>query len=97
MSKAELARIDLTEARISGVSFTNSNLSRSDLRDLDLIDADFSGTYMYLTRLDGADLSRTKGLTTDQLAIACGTQRTRLPDGISPPPNWPCPDLGADE
>ena len=42
--------------------------------------------------IEGADLSRTKGLTAEQLAIACGSAETQLPSGLTAPANWPCPD-----
>jgi hypothetical protein len=57
-------------------------------------DADLTGTYMFLTRVSGADLSRTTGLTADQVAIACGSEETLLPEGLSAPETWPCPDYG---
>jgi uncharacterized protein YjbI with pentapeptide repeats len=92
MSKAELARVILRDAVISGVPFSYSNLSRADLTGTDLEDAEMTGTYMFLTRLDGADLSRTKGLTQGQIALACGDAKTALPEGLTAPQNWPCPD-----
>jgi uncharacterized protein YjbI with pentapeptide repeats len=92
MAKAELARIVLTGAVVAGVSFTYSNLSRADLRGLDLEDADLTGSYMFLTQIGGANLSGTKGLTQGQIDIACGTSDTQLPTGLAAPPSWPCPD-----
>jgi hypothetical protein len=46
---------------------------------------------MFLTLLDGADLSGATGLTQDQIDIACGSADTRLPVGLTPPAGWPCP------
>jgi uncharacterized protein YjbI with pentapeptide repeats len=86
----------LTDATISGVTFSFSNLSRADLRGADLQDADLTGAYMFLTQIGGADLSRTSGLTADQLGIACGSADTRLPEGMTPPPSWPCPDYASE-
>jgi len=96
MSKAELARVILRDAVIAGVPFSYSNLSRADLSGTDLDDAELTGTYMYLTRLDGADLSRTKGLTQYQLSLACGSTQTMLPEGLTIPEHWPCPDYSAE-
>jgi uncharacterized protein YjbI with pentapeptide repeats len=96
MAKAELARVILIDAVVSGVSFGYSNLSRANLTGTDLEDADLTGTYMFLTRIDGADLSRTNGLTADQLEIACGSADTRLPEGLATPESWPCPDYSAE-
>jgi uncharacterized protein YjbI with pentapeptide repeats len=97
MSKAELARIVLTDATISGVSFSYSNLSRSNLVGVDLGDADLTGAYTFLTQLSGANLSATKGLAQGQLDIACGSAETQLPPGLAQPAKWPCPDYDDDD
>ena len=96
MSKAELARVIFKDAVIQDVSFSFSNLSRADLIGTDIGNADLSGAYTFLTRLGGTDLSKAKGLTEDQLAMACGSETTLLPAGMSAPPNWPCPDYDDD-
>ena len=79
-----------------GVTFSYSNLARADMRGVDLGDADLTGSYMFLTQIEGADLSKTKGLTADQLAIACGSAETQLPAGLTLPTEWPCPDYSAE-
>jgi uncharacterized protein YjbI with pentapeptide repeats len=91
MAKAELARIVMTSAVISGVTFSFSNLARADLKGVNLEDADLTGSYMFLTLVEGADLSRTKGLKADQLEMACGSAETQLPSGLTAPEGWPCP------
>jgi uncharacterized protein YjbI with pentapeptide repeats len=91
MDRAELPRIILKGAVISGVTFSFSNLARADLGGANLGDADLTGSYMFLTYIAGADLSGTKGLTDDQLAIACGSAETQLPSGLTAPESWPCP------
>jgi uncharacterized protein YjbI with pentapeptide repeats len=91
-----LARIVLSGATISGVSFSYSNLSRANLRGVDLGDADMTGSYLFLTMLAGANMENVKGLTQEQLAIACGTTETKLPAELSPPETWPCPDYDDD-
>lgn len=96
MAKAELARIVLKSAVISGVTFSYSNLARADLRGVDLGDADLTGSYMFLARIEGANLIGTKGLTAEQLAIACGSAETQLPSGLTAPDSWPCPDYTAE-
>lgn len=96
MQRAELARIVLTDATISGVSFAYSNLSRSNLIDVHLGNADLTGSYTFLTRIGGADLSQTTGLTNWQLSLACGTSETKLPAGLVAPESWPCPDYDDD-
>jgi len=96
MSKAELARVILRDAVISGVPLSYSNLSRADISGTDFEDAELTGTYMYLTLLNGADLSRTKGLTQYQVSLACGNDQTALPEGLTAPDHWPCPDYSAE-
>lgn len=96
MAKAELPRIVLASAVVSGVTFTFSNLARADLRGVNFEDADFTGAYMFLTVIEGADLSRTKGLSADQLDMACGSAETQLPSGLTAPEGWPCPAYNAE-
>ncbi len=42
----------------------------------------FSGAYLYQTRFEKTDLSAAKGLTKEQLQIACGDATTKLPADI---------------
>src|SRR3954470_17489709 len=46
--------------------------------------------HLFRTQLDGADLSRTVGLTQAQIALACGKPETKLPTGMTQPESWPC-------
>jgi uncharacterized protein YjbI with pentapeptide repeats len=55
-----------------------------------LEDTDLGGAYLFRTRLDGVDLSRTKGLDQQQIGLACGTAETKLPAGLAKPASWPC-------
>ena len=50
------------------------------------------GAYLYLTRIEGSDLSGVLGLTQWQVDVACGDGDTKLPEGLSRPPDWPCGD-----
>jgi len=45
---------------------------------------------VFLTRLEGVDLSAAVGLEQGQIDIACGDGATRLPAGLSSPAAWPC-------
>jgi uncharacterized protein YjbI with pentapeptide repeats len=58
--------------------------------DANFANADLTGAVLQLTRIEGADLSKVKGLTASQLNEACGNEKTRLPQGLSPPASWPC-------
>jgi uncharacterized protein YjbI with pentapeptide repeats len=92
MSKAELARVVFDKAKLAGVNFSFSNLARARLTGLDLAGANLTGAYLFLTQIGGADLSRASGLTQAQLDLACGTDQTKLPQGLNRPKAWPCGD-----
>jgi uncharacterized protein YjbI with pentapeptide repeats len=77
-------------AKLTGVDFSYSNLSRARLSGLDLQGVNLARSYLYLTQLNDANLSGATGLTQDQLDMACGNAGTKLPAGLSPPQSWPC-------
>lgn len=89
--KAELGRANFQKAELTGTSFSLANLSRADLRN-----ATFEGpiafdrAFMYLTRIEGLDLSAATGLEQAQVDLACGDQSTKLPPGLKAPTDWPC-------
>lgn len=59
---------------------TRLNLVRADLSDIVLPEISFRGAELRGARFEGADLSKVTGLTKDQLAGACGDDRTKLPE-----------------
>ncbi|HJS84683.1 MAG TPA: pentapeptide repeat-containing protein [Acetobacteraceae bacterium] len=66
----------------------------TDLRGANLAGASLSGAYLgsallVQTHLEGASLEDVVGLTIEQLALAYGDAKTRLPAGIARPPHWP--------
>ena len=67
-----------------------ANLARTDLRGASLKGTDLTQAYFFRTRVEGVDLSQTKGLTQDQIALTCGDDKTKLPTGLNSPPSWPC-------
>ena len=93
MSKGEFFRIEFEGADLADVDFSSSNLARSDFRG-----ATFSGpismanTFLFLTRLEGLDMSQVSGLQPWQLELACGDDSTVLPSGVARPAAWPCSD-----
>ncbi|NVP57511.1 pentapeptide repeat-containing protein [Mycoplana rhizolycopersici] len=90
--KAELGRADFRGAVISGASFPLANLSRADFSKATFDQPlDFSQAFMFLTRIEGLDLTNAKGLSQEQVNLACGDGKTRLPAGLTAPSNWPCP------
>jgi uncharacterized protein YjbI with pentapeptide repeats len=89
--KAELGRASFDRAVLTGARFSLANLSRADLSE-----ATFEGpvafdrAFMFLTRIEGLDLSAATGLEQAQLDLACGDAKTKLPAGLSAPTSWPC-------
>ena len=90
-SKSELARVDFSGADLNGTRFSFANLARADLRSAEFATSiDFEGAYFYQTKLEGVDLSKATGLEQWQVDMACGDDRTTLPDALARPTNWPC-------
>jgi uncharacterized protein YjbI with pentapeptide repeats len=89
--KAELGRADFSGATLSNVSFAMANLSRAELEKSKVEGPlDFTGAFLFLTRLDGLDLSAAVGLQQAQVDQACGDDATVLPQGLAKPAAWPC-------
>ncbi|MCP5283006.1 MAG: pentapeptide repeat-containing protein [Rhodoferax sp.] len=88
--KAELQRANFEGANLDGANLTGADMARANLANTRLDGTRLAQARMFRTRLEGVDLSRTSGLTTPQLEIACGDARTRLPDGVKAPKSWPC-------
>lgn len=90
-TKADLARADFTGADITGTRFAFANLARADLtKAMFSGPLDFANAFLFLTRLEGVDLSAATGLEQWQIDMSCGDGNTRLPDGLKASPNWPC-------
>lgn len=90
--KAELGRADFAGAGLGGNVFKFANLARASFKTARIeAPLDFSGAYMFLTRIEGTDLSGATGLTQAQVDLTCGDAETRLPAGLTPPATWPCP------
>lgn len=96
MQKAEFSRASFGEATLTGARFTLANLSRADIHAIKFEGPiDFAGAFMFLTRIEGMDLSAAMGLAQAQIDIACGDSATKLPAGLKAGPAWPC-DFGFD-
>ncbi len=90
--KAELGRADFSGAELTGARFRYTNLSRADLSKATFKGGlDFSHAFLFLTRIEGLDLSSSTGLEQEQVNLACGNAETKLPPGFTAPSSWPCP------
>lgn len=94
MSKAEFSRARFGGANINEVKFDFTNLARADLRGAEFdVPPTFANAYLFLTRIEGVDLSKASDLNQWQVNLACGDDNTLLPEDIQKPVNWPCEDL----
>jgi uncharacterized protein YjbI with pentapeptide repeats len=90
--KAELGRANFSHAVLTATRFTLANLSRADFTNASFTGPiDFDRAFMYLTRIEGLDLSAATGLQQSQIELACGDAATKLPPGLTRPSGWPCP------
>ena len=81
-TKAELGRADFADADISGAKFGLANLARADFSKATFsAPLDFAGSFLFLTRIEGLDLSAATGLAQWQVDMACGDANTKLPGG----------------
>ena len=90
LTKSDFPRVVFNGADLSGADLSFSNVSRADFWDSNLSGVSFKGAYTLLSRFEGVDLSQAKGLTADQLDLACGDDKTKLPAGLSASAEWPC-------
>ena len=74
----------MSYANFSGASFRNADLTGANLAHSDLSGADLTGAKLDIASLKGADLGSVKGLTQDQLDVACADEDTKLPPGLNP-------------
>ncbi|NKN34926.1 pentapeptide repeat-containing protein [Agrobacterium sp. a22-2] len=89
--KADLGRSQFDGADVSGSRFSLANLARTDFRQAAFAKpVDFDRAFMFLTRIEGVDLSAATGLTQWQLDMACGDDATVLPTGLKKAASWPC-------
>jgi uncharacterized protein YjbI with pentapeptide repeats len=91
--KAELSRVIFDKAVLTRSRFSFTNLARADFTDAIFEGPlDFSSAFLFLTKIQGVDLSQATGLEQHQLNMACGDAKTKLPAGLSTPTSWPCGD-----
>lgn len=89
--KAEVGRVLFKGAILTGTRFALANLSRANLSGATFEGPlDFDQAFMFLTHIEGLDLSAAKGLEQTQIDLACGDKETKLPAGLTTPSAWPC-------
>ncbi|MGB3811445.1 MAG: pentapeptide repeat-containing protein [Parvibaculum sp.] len=95
---ADLSHARLDAALVENADFTGAKLVGANLRLIEYVkgvkfrDVDATGAiFRYASlrgvdfrgaNLSGADFTRAWGLSNEQLALACGDDKTRLPDGL---------------
>ena len=90
-TKAELGRAEFADAEISGAKFSLANLARADFTKARFeTPLDFANSFLFLTRIEGIDLSAATGLAQWQIDMSCGDGSTKLPEGLKPASSWPC-------
>lgn len=75
----------MSYANFTDASFRGTNLAGANLAHAILDGADFTGADLNITSFKGTDLTKSKGLSQAQLAVACGDADTKAPDGMSVP------------
>ena len=73
LSGANLSRSDFRGADLGAANLSESDLSKGKFANANLQDAD----------LTGADFRSSEGLTQHQLELACGDERTRVPESLT--------------
>lgn len=90
-SKAELGRVNFKGAVLTGAKFSVANLSRANFNGVIFEGPiDFEEAFMFLTHIEGVDLSAATGLHQTQIDLTCGDESTKLPEGLKTPTTWPC-------
>jgi uncharacterized protein YjbI with pentapeptide repeats len=87
---SKLAGANLSVSNAFGARFAKTDFSGANLSDATLVGSWFGGAMMTGADLRGANLSGSylftaKGLTQDQLSMACGDEATKLPQGLTIP------------
>ena len=96
LAGANFEKAEMQRAQLDGAVLTGANLSGADLARANMGKAKFGGARleqarMFLTRIEGVDLSAALGMSQSQLDSACGDSQTKLPKGLKAPASWPCP------
>ena len=86
---ADLQRADLKGAYLQRADLKGAYLQEAHLEGAKLWEAHLEGAYLQEAHLEGAKLSKTIGLTQEQLNDALGDFTTKLPPSLAYPNHWP--------
>lgn len=92
LTKGDFKRSSFEKADLTNAVLRYANISRANFKDARLAGAELSHAFTLGTDFSGTDLSAVRGLTQDQLDVACGDSKTRLPAKLKRPSSWPCAD-----
>jgi uncharacterized protein YjbI with pentapeptide repeats len=81
---ATLVLMCMSYANFKDSNFAHADLSGANLAHANVDGADFDGASLSITSLKGTDLRRAKGLTQNQVDLACSDAETKLPAGLVP-------------
>lgn len=85
---SHLAAAHLEGTRLRGAHLERAGLQGAHLEKAFLVGAHLDEANLQGTHLEGTDLSKTLGITRNQLSVACGDENTVLPQGMTRPPQW---------
>jgi uncharacterized protein YjbI with pentapeptide repeats len=88
LNGANLNKADLNKANLSSTDFSEANLGVTVLRDTVLSGANLSRANLAYADLRGADLSKTVGLSQEQVDKMHGSKSTSLPPDFRKPASW---------
>jgi uncharacterized protein YjbI with pentapeptide repeats len=85
LKKAKLQKTQLKHANLTRANFSEAQLQGANLDYAMLYQTNLQGANLTGASLKGANLRNVKGLTQNQINMACMDQQTNLPPGLSRP------------
>jgi len=78
----QFSKTSFANAKLDHANFTDANFSGANMRNAKFGDAIVSNSRFVGADLSGANLSKVQGLTPEQIATACGDDKTRLANNL---------------
>jgi len=88
LSGAKLQHADLSYSNLSAADLSGADLSYANLLGADLNGADLSKADLHNASIVNTDLRDTTGLTPAQIDLSIGNETTRLPSDLQVPESW---------